>query len=748
MPVARITTSGTYNSSGSANAGGALSFGQYNDTYPAWNLGQIAGIRSGDGWSGDLLFYTNSGSSQTNITEKARLDSSGKLGIGTTSIDEMLHVEKSVGTTIVKTEVAANSTVGFEIKKTNATTSNWRIVDGQTINGKLEIYDVTNSRNVMTFDQSGKVGMGTISPAPDYGSDIVLEIKGATSPGLVINDTGQGSKYGIHADSNDLKITYGSGALATFQNDGKVGIGESVPLGKLHVKTADSGATADGSADELVIEGSGNTGMSILSGASSSGSIYFGDSGTNWDGYIAYSQANRAMTLGTAAGAGSVTINSTGNVGIGTNSLDISGNGSSYVGLSIIKTSGGDRSAFIELGDNQNADTGHIGNINFVGHYQNAGHKVMGQIGAAASGSTSGQRGSYLHFKTKDNGSSTLSERMRIDSSGNVGIAKTSLATWSSGYNALQVGGRGFVGAHTGSDLYLGQNASFNSGWKYEQSVPASMTQHSGGKITHFVAPAGTAGNAISWNTAMDITAEGTTTLAGSYSATNSVNYVLRLQSSSSGTAVAGHGTGIQFLGERNDGNAQSLALIQAVTSTNSGTSIAADLSFSTGSGGAPSERLRINSSGRQIYNGSSTANGHANFVGEVGSSSKAIMFEHTNGGGECGKIITTSNTAVLSNTSDYRLKENVNYTWDATTRLKQLKPARFNWINDETNTLVDGFLAHEVSSIVPSAVYGEKDGVDEHGNPDWQGIAVTELVPLLVKTIQELEARITELEA
>ena len=41
---------------------------------------------------------------------------------------------------------------------------------------------------------------------------------------------------------------------------------------------------------------------------------------------------------------------------------------------------------------------------------------------------------------------------------------------------------------------------------------------------------------------------------------------------------------------------------------------------------------------------------------------------------------------------SDYRLKENVDYTWDATTRLKQLKPARFNFIADDTNTLVDGF--------------------------------------------------------
>jgi len=93
-----------------------------------------------------------------------------------------------------------------------------------------------------------------------------------------------------------------------------VGIGETVPLGKLHVKTADSGATVDVGADELVIEGSGNAGMSILSGASNTGSIYFGDSGTNWDGYIAYSQNSRSMTFGTAAGGGSMTLDSSGSV--------------------------------------------------------------------------------------------------------------------------------------------------------------------------------------------------------------------------------------------------------------------------------------------------------------------------------------------------------------------------------------------------------------------------------------------------
>ena len=115
--------------------------------------------------------------------------------------------------------------------------------------------------------------------------------------------------------------------------------------------------------------------------------------------------------------------------------------------------------------------------------------------------------------------------------------------------------------------------------------------------------------------------------------------------------------------------------------------------------------------------------------------------------GTETGGIRQTNNSTAYSTSSDYRLKENVDYTWDATTRLKQLKPARFNFKNDDTKT-VDGFLAHEVSTIVPEAIGGTKDAVDDDGNAVYQGIDQSKLVPLLVKTIQELEARITALEA
>jgi hypothetical protein len=153
------------------------------------------------------------------------------------------------------------------------------------------------------------------------------------------------------------------------------------------------------------------------------------------------------------------------------------------------------------------------------------------------------------------------------------------------------------------------------------------------------------------------------------------------------------------------------------------------------------------------------------------------IEFTSSNGT-RIGSITRASSTSIAFNTtSDYRLKENVVDLNNATTRLKQLKPKRFNFIG-ETDTTVDGFLAHEVSDIVPEAITGQKDEVREFGNivdennniihenvnenfekedghtwvrtetrPVYQGIDQSKLVPLLVKTIQELEARITALE-
>ena len=139
----------------------------------------------------------------------------------------------------------------------------------------------------------------------------------------------------------------------------------------------------------------------------------------------------------------------------------------------------------------------------------------------------------------------------------------------------------------------------------------------------------------------------------------------------------------------------------------------------------------------------------HIGFVSENNGgefSTEHIRFKNT--GTTRGSIVVDQNNTTYNTTSDYRLKENVNYDWIATERLKQLKPAQFNFISDLTNTLQDGFLAHEVSPVVPVAVFRDKDEVEDDGSVLPQQLDNSKLVPLLVKTIQELEARITALEA
>ena len=125
---------------------------------------------------------------------------------------------------------------------------------------------------------------------------------------------------------------------------------------------------------------------------------------------------------------------------------------------------------------------------------------------------------------------------------------------------------------------------------------------------------------------------------------------------------------------------------------------------------------------------------------------SEGITMEFRQAGGVRGSISVAGATTAFNTSSDYRLKENVDYTWDGTTILKQLKPAKFNWKVDP-DTTIHGFIAHEAKAVVPDSVIGEKDAVDDNGDVAPQQIDQSKLVPILVKTVQELEARIKTLE-
>ena len=123
---------------------------------------------------------------------------------------------------------------------------------------------------------------------------------------------------------------------------------------------------------------------------------------------------------------------------------------------------------------------------------------------------------------------------------------------------------------------------------------------------------------------------------------------------------------------------------------------------------------------------------------------SNFIEFANPNGG--IGAIYGSSASTTYNTSSDYRLKENEVAISDGLARLNQLKPYRFNFKADK-DTIVDGFFAHEVSSIVPEAITGEKDAVDEDGKIKNQMIDHSKLIPLLVSAVQELSAKVTALE-
>jgi hypothetical protein len=147
-------------------------------------------------------------------------------------------------------------------------------------------------------------------------------------------------------------------------------------------------------------------------------------------------------------------------------------------------------------------------------------------------------------------------------------------------------------------------------------------------------------------------------------------------------------------------------------------------------------------------YTNTSTDTGDRLLILNQQNRSSGDLLQFRTQGSNVGTIsLNSSGNMVYGGTSDYRLKENVNYTWSATAKLKQLKPCEFEWKSDNYDAVNQGFLAHEVAAVVPQAVVGNKDGVDKDDNPSYQQLDNSALVPLLVKTIQELEARIATLE-
>ena len=225
-----------------------------------------------------------------------------------------------------------------------------------------------------------------------------------------------------------------SGSATSTGSFGMVGIGETVPLGKLHVKSGDSGGSANAAVDELVVEGSGDSGIQILSGNGSSGRILFGDDGANNAGQLKYNHSTDAWEFYSGAGPGGEIITFIdGKVGIGT------GSPSTLLELALAQplltissyAAASSTTGVLAFNSSTNATVGshtvvdaedQLGIIDFRGSDGDS-FEVGARILAVADETFSASaRGSYLSFHTVDNTTTTLDERVRIDHNGNVGI--------------------------------------------------------------------------------------------------------------------------------------------------------------------------------------------------------------------------------------------------------------------------------------------------------------------------------------
>jgi hypothetical protein len=173
----------------------------------------------------------------------------------------------------------------------------------------------------------------------------------------------------------------------------------------------------------------------------------------------------------------------------------------------------------------------------------------------------------------------------------------------------------------------------------------------------------------------------------------------------------------------------------------------------------AGTERARIDTSGNLLVGKTSTANNATGFY--VAGSGNAdhgmvnvarppnttmIQIVNSSGNTVVGQISQNGSNTTYSTSSDYRLKENIAPMTGALSRVAALKPCVYTW--KATGETDEGFIAHELAEVCPSAVTGEKDAVNEDGSIKPQGIDTSFLVATLTAAIQELKAQNDELKA
>ena len=171
---------------------------------------------------------------------------------------------------------------------------------------------------------------------------------------------------------------------------------------------------------------------------------------------------------------------------------------------------------------------------------------------------------------------------------------------------------------------------------------------------------------------------------------------------------------------------------------------------------GPPVERVRIRADGNFYVNSSNNSIvGQPSFYASnndgCGSyrphSGFPIHHFYSNAGGTYSLESYVNGNGSYVNLSDYRLKENIVSISNGIDIVKQLNPVKFDWKSSSKTKNDLGFIAHEVQTLIPTAVDGTKDQMKEDGSPFYQGIAQTKMIPYLTAALKEAITKIEKLE-
>jgi len=763
----------------------------------------------------------------TSGAERMRIDSTGNVGIGTTSPDDKLDVAGAIRLT---SDVSFNAALGGRLYKAS---NHGLAIQGVTgtendvaifnPGGTLLLVNPTGTNDTVLNKSSGNVGIGTSSPSykletKDGDMSLIKTMAasgGNTSNSLrfrVNNSANTAENATLSSISGETVDSWG-GVLKfstktangtpndsvtermRIDSTGNVGIGTTSPSQKLHVK---------GSATKQCLLES--TGVSVYQTFACDGQLS-ADSG-----YVGY-HTDKSMTLWTD-NIKQMTITSTGNVGIGTDSpggkLDVQGGRSFFsasseqygVGVKHVSTGGAVYFGATSSSSTPDAAISSAGGSTLM-TLQNGGNVGIGttsptqalEVGDGAAQHRirivgSGSPG--LEFNDSGTaivlgGANTLDtytsgvNRMRIDSSGNVGIGTTSPGV------QLHLGSDGSSG-YTNSRLLLSATQSTTRGagmfTHNEQSDVEWFTGMPYNKSGAWAICSKTA-QAAHADSVSDIANAAITVLSdgnvgiGTTSPQSSLQLgataVIGQDVNSSYMGVNFTSTGINYINTNyatriHSDQTTGVVKLQSAPSGTAGTAITWDTNMAINEGGD----VLFSSDGNQnnvgtIINGygvirvTASAQPSAHLL-RKGSDGEVVSFYRDST--QVGNISVTGSATAYNTSSDYRLKENVTPMTDSIDTLKLLKPCNFDWKVDGSNT--DGFLAHELQEVIPGAAHGTKDAMkdeeyevtpaidavlDDEGIeltpaveavmetrsvPDMQGIDQAKVVPLLTAALQD----------